>query len=496
MPRFRTILALLSVGIAGLLPVPAGASPTDPKLSAPRDLALSIDSYGDANQRDIIVHVATSFPHVGCTGKAHQAGQRAPLGNLKTGKMAGRQWHWLAGDSTPRSTLTVDVTCHLPDGALAVDTVRKRIGAGPRQERRYTSLMQPGSLRDEAWTPVKADAAGIGQGGAPVYPRGRSTAYVARRRPDLPAFVGAGEDAADWAVAAKRSGFEVGTYPQVGAIAVFHRGQFGTGEFGHVAYVIAIDGNTMTVAEANYRARPAGSLRRLPWAGLRFIYKKQPTTIPPATQTQIANGSGAGSAPTAPPPVDAAAATTAYQQTAGVLVRTWTDYRFAGGVEGPSVAQGQKIEVSCKVPGFRVADGNTWWYRIASAPWNGVYYVSADAFYNNGATSGGLNGTPFVDPRVGDCPAEGGRSVSATRGPAYAGGYALNISVRNFPPGTYFYSCHDDGGPGGTDATFYSGQLTVSSPDQSQWPGVLCYDSSPFRAYIVIDGVTSNTVQF
>ena len=29
--------------------------------------------------------------------------------------------------------------------------------------------------------------------------------------------------------------------------------------------------------------------------------------------------------------------------------------------------------------------------------------VSADAFYNNGATSGSLIGTPFIDPAVRDC---------------------------------------------------------------------------------------------
>jgi hypothetical protein len=29
--------------------------------------------------------------------------------------------------------------------------------------------------------------------------------------------------------------------------------------------------------------------------------------------------------------------------------------------------------------------------------------ISADAFYNNGATSGSLHGTPFVDPAVANC---------------------------------------------------------------------------------------------
>jgi len=62
------------------------------------------------------------------------------------------------------------------------------------------------------------------------------------------------------------------------------------------------------------------------------------------------------------------------------------------------------VQILCKVPGFAVADGNDWWYQIASSPWNNSYYVSADAFYNNGATSGSLVGTPFYDPAVPVCP--------------------------------------------------------------------------------------------
>ena len=36
------------------------------------------------------------------------------------------------------------------------------------------------------------------------------------------------------------------------------------------------------------------------------------------------------------------------------------------------------MQIACKVNGFTVADGNTWWYRIASGPWNNSYYGSAD----------------------------------------------------------------------------------------------------------------------
>jgi hypothetical protein len=77
--------------------------------------------------------------------------------------------------------------------------------------------------------------------------------------------------------------------------------------------------------------------------------------------------------------------------------------KLAGGAEGPAIPMGMTVETACKVSGFTVADGDTWWYRIASSPWNGRYYASADAFYNNGQTSGRLQATPFVDPDVRSC---------------------------------------------------------------------------------------------
>jgi hypothetical protein len=82
---------------------------------------------------------------------------------------------------------------------------------------------------------------------------------------------------------------------------------------------------------------------------------------------------------------------------------TFTNFANAGGTVGPRVAAYQTIQVACKVMGFKVADGNPWWYRVASSPWNGAYYASADSFYNNGETSGSLLGTPWVDPNVPNC---------------------------------------------------------------------------------------------
>jgi hypothetical protein len=93
-----------------------------------------------------------------------------------------------------------------------------------------------------------------------------------------------------------------------------------------------------------------------------------------------------------------------FQETTGSVAHTWTDYSDGGGTEGPSIDANQSVQIACRVTGCTVADGNQWWYEIASSPWNSSYYVSADAFYNNGTSSGSLVGTPFVDPNVPVCP--------------------------------------------------------------------------------------------
>jgi hypothetical protein len=114
------------------------------------------------------------------------------------------------------------------------------------------------------------------------------------------------------------------------------------------------------------------------------------STPPPAESTP---------APTPQPP----APSPTYSETTGGVAHTWTNYSNAGGTEGPSIPSNATVQIACKVTGFRVEDGNTWWYRIASSPWSNSYYVSADAFYNNGQTSGSLIGTPFVDGAVPNC---------------------------------------------------------------------------------------------
>jgi hypothetical protein len=131
----------------------------------------------------------------------------------------------------------------------------------------------------------------------------------------------------------------------------------------------------------------------------------------PVTEEPVKTKSTSGATPSEPSPSPSAPSSeppppsspTTYSETTGSVVHTWTDYSNAGGNEGPEIPSNDTVQIACKLEGFRVADGNTWWYRIASSPWSSSYYGSADAFYNNGATSGSLKGTPFVDPNVPNC---------------------------------------------------------------------------------------------
>ena len=116
----------------------------------------------------------------------------------------------------------------------------------------------------------------------------------------------------------------------------------------------------------------------------------------------------------------------AKNETTGSTANTWTDYSDAGGSQGPTIGSNATVSIACAIQGFRVADGNTWWYQIASSPWNNSYYVSADAFYNNGATSGSLLGTPFVDPAVPICGPPGGGSPAPPGGTSEITGSSAN----------------------------------------------------------------------
>lgn len=207
------------------------------------------------------------------------------------------------------------------------------------------------------------------------------------------------DNANRWGADAAARGYVVNSSPAVGSVAWST-----AGSWGHVAYVVAVGGGNVTIEEYNHYGNGTYSKRTVPVSNFSgyIHFRDLPSdfyTAPPAPAP-----SQPAPAPSQPAPAPSQPAPPrTYAETTGGVTHTWTNYTNAGGTQGPSIASNTTVQITCKVTGFRVEDGNTWWYRIASSPWNNSFYASADAFYNNGQTSGSLKGTPFVDPAVPSC---------------------------------------------------------------------------------------------
>ncbi|MDQ3933199.1 MAG: hypothetical protein M3340_01055 [Actinomycetota bacterium] len=186
-------------------------------------------------------------------------------------------------------------------------------------------------------------------------------------------------------------------------------------------------------------------------------------------------GSG-GSTPGSPP----AGSGTTYSETTGGDTDTWTNHTNAGGTKGATIPTRTTVQVSCKAQGFKVANGNPWWYRVASSPWSNAYWASADAFYNNGATSGPLAGTPWVDPSVPDCgggsggPAPGSPTGHLDGASGAAGGFiqlrgwVMDPDAPRTPTSVHAYV----DGPAGSGAPMAAVDAEMSRPDvATAFPG-------------------------
>lgn len=232
------------------------------------------------------------------------------------------------------------------------------------------------------------------------------------------------DNAYNWGPRAVALGYAVNSTPGIGSVA--------WARSGHVAYVQKVVGNSVYIEEYNHDSHHPGtySARTLPasyFTGyIHFADRPSPpvatpplqggsvpiqgsvvpiqggTTVIQGTPVPVQGTSG-GTGGATPTPTSTPAPPATYAETTGGAAHTWTNYTNAGGAEGPIIPGNATVQIACKLQGFKVSDGNTSWYRIASDPWNGNYYVSADAFYNNGQTSGSLAGTPYVDPSVRDC---------------------------------------------------------------------------------------------
>ncbi len=99
-----------------------------------------------------------------------------------------------------------------------------------------------------------------------AYPYGWCTYWVATRR-----YVPGGwGNARNWLNSARRSGYQTGSTPAVGAIV-----QLNESWLGHVAYVEAVNGNRITISEMNYTGWGIASRRTIPARGgliMGYIY--------------------------------------------------------------------------------------------------------------------------------------------------------------------------------------------------------------------------------
>lgn len=94
------------------------------------------------------------------------------------------------------------------------------------------------------------------------YAFGNCTFGVKNWRPDIPNTWG---DAVNWLANAQRDGWATGSEPRVGAVAWARN-------YGHVAYVIATDGQSVTVREENYQGFNVVSTRVSDKSEWMFIY--------------------------------------------------------------------------------------------------------------------------------------------------------------------------------------------------------------------------------
>ena len=133
-----------------------------------------------------------------------------------------------------------------------------------------------------------------------------------------------------WGPEAQKKGYMVNSIPAVGSVAWSN-----AGVFGHVAYVVAVNGSNVTVEEYNYLTRGAYDKRVVSASAFTgFIHFRDlssptapPSTTPattPTTPTTPSSPSGGGSTPAQ-----------TYAETTGGVAHTWTNYVNASGTEGP-----------------------------------------------------------------------------------------------------------------------------------------------------------------
>ena len=106
-----------------------------------------------------------------------------------------------------------------------------------------------------------------------------------------------------------------------------------------------------------------GPARRWPW--LAFLSAAVAAGVAAVCFAAFSGGGPGGPAST-------------WTETTGTPAHTWADPVQLTGA-GTPLGPRQSVQVLCRVKGYVVQDGDPWWYRLASSPWNGRYYAGLDS---------------------------------------------------------------------------------------------------------------------
>lgn len=97
------------------------------------------------------------------------------------------------------------------------------------------------------------------------YDAGNCTWYVKSKRPDLPNNLG---NANTWGINAQAWGWDYSSTPRVGSVAVDEA----IGDYGHVAIVENVSGDSVTISEMNWNGLGVVSTRTVPASMYKYIY--------------------------------------------------------------------------------------------------------------------------------------------------------------------------------------------------------------------------------
>jgi hypothetical protein len=417
---FRLLGSLTVAALA--MALPATATGTSKPTSGPKILRHT-DTASAAQEGYVIAHVPVGAPcHVSVLHGDHEEGRSLSPRSGKTGDM---QFFWLPPVVASPGEWKARVGCrgYAKQATTRFNLIRAIVGSNVlttefafhfiRISERQPPVISPRAARgpkgQDAYpargTVLVREQDWFGGRGVPVFSNGgygASGPYTSvellerfvRDRGWYFGSVGPGATTPDLLVklaspAAFDKHHDDGYVPVPGDAVVFSDDP--TGRTGSVAIVDRVDPDgSMLLVEQN--VSPSGR------EALRLQGGEISGMLPGRRVVGILHAK-ANRFPTSPPPPSPPPA--AIVETTGGLTGTFTDPVDLTG-DPLSLPPQMSVTVSCKTIGRAAADGNTWWYRIATPPWQ-ARYASADAFYNNGATSGPLRGTPFVDPTVPDC---------------------------------------------------------------------------------------------